>query len=423
MDLTSFEDKFPPPEGTSKAERRERLKLYEAGLKDFIAEGKSLEEYDYMFLTVVLPAMELSQQPERSSRGGLTPGGQMGFRTTLGEGQDSREVGPFALSKMRAWAAAGSKEAARLLKFKESVIGIKELLAAGKDVEAMRRFAEGMARASTIHAVEMPTVQLLYERARDVAAANLIPRDTRGGCTNADAMVAYVYSTMVQSANDPLLVRVLLGPLASTAAHTRDWRCYNLQGVIHAALGNSAESAAALQMALDTLPLAHLPPEEEALVVAEIQSDMGTQLMSVRIQDAVPALAAAAKVLDMQHPSMPRTLWHLAYIELAAHSVGADRGAYKGSFTRGKAWAAKAYECEAGLLPGYRGGVRCDVGRLAEGILKNEARLNVHACEGGNGCTNDGLHKCGGCGKAHYCSVECQRAAWKAGHKQECKGK
>lgn len=31
------------------------------------------------------------------------------------------------------------------------------------------------------------------------------------------------------------------------------------------------------------------------------------------------------------------------------------------------------------------------------------------------------LKKCGGCLSARYCSPECQKAAWKAGHKAECK--
>ncbi|KXZ46222.1 hypothetical protein GPECTOR_46g291 [Gonium pectorale] len=35
----------------------------------------------------------------------------------------------------------------------------------------------------------------------------------------------------------------------------------------------------------------------------------------------------------------------------------------------------------------------------------------------------DGMRRCGGCGSARYCSVECQRAHWRTGHRAECGGR
>jgi hypothetical protein len=37
------------------------------------------------------------------------------------------------------------------------------------------------------------------------------------------------------------------------------------------------------------------------------------------------------------------------------------------------------------------------------------------------GAKGPNLKKCGGCKTAYYCSVECQRANWKDGHKLLCK--
>ena len=36
-------------------------------------------------------------------------------------------------------------------------------------------------------------------------------------------------------------------------------------------------------------------------------------------------------------------------------------------------------------------------------------------------CVNDASLLCGGCGEISYCSKDCQKTAWKKGHKNECK--
>lgn len=42
-------------------------------------------------------------------------------------------------------------------------------------------------------------------------------------------------------------------------------------------------------------------------------------------------------------------------------------------------------------------------------------------CGAARGGAGKALHKCGRCGLAHYCSKECQRAQWKAGHRTACR--
>jgi hypothetical protein len=64
------------------------------------------------------------------------------------------------------------------------------------------------------------------------------------------------------------------------------------------------------------------------------------------------------------------------------------------------------------------------------------AKKSKHACamcgatskkDEGEGSSNGGkagkLKKCSGCGAKRYCSSECQKAHWKAGHKAECNWK
>mmetsp|Transcript_27761 Transcript_27761/g.64716 ORF Transcript_27761/g.64716 Transcript_27761/m.64716 type:complete len:107 (+) Transcript_27761:260-580(+) len=57
-------------------------------------------------------------------------------------------------------------------------------------------------------------------------------------------------------------------------------------------------------------------------------------------------------------------------------------------------------------------------GTCRSGISNATNILECHEC----GTTeHNGLKMCSGCKKASYCSTECQRKAWKSGHKETCR--
>jgi hypothetical protein len=86
---------------------------------------------------------------------------------------------------------------------------------------------------------------------------------------------------------------------------------------------------------------------------------------------------------------------------------GVDAGVSEKRMKRIKAWAV--------------------VEGLAGSVSAASCKTVVASCcahcgktEGDQGA-GEKLRKCGGCGVARYCSGACQKVAWSAGHKKECR--
>ena len=86
---------------------------------------------------------------------------------------------------------------------------------------------------------------------------------------------------------------------------------------------------------------------------------------------------------------------------------GVDVAVSEKRMKRIKAWAV----AEASVASGSAASCRSVVASCCAQCGKTEGELGA----------GEKLRKCGGCGVARYCSGACQKVAWSAGHKKECR--
>lgn len=134
------------------------------------------------------------------------------------------------------------------------------------------------------------------------------------------------------------------------------------------------------------------------------------------VKHAVAVLATAGGAAALSDGAL------LAAISAGAAVVAAAAGSAKSSSVAKQSLQEAAWAGSLGDVQGDQTRLRRDpglgcwsCGRAGDDAVQAGCRLP----KGPGGAAQ--LLKCTGCGRAKYCSVECQRKHWKAGHKEECK--
>jgi tetratricopeptide (TPR) repeat protein len=194
-----------------------------------------------------------------------------------------------------------------------------------------------------------------------------------------------------------------------------DWRLHSLLGTEHMAIHNTA---LALEFVCRAEELA-----TDDLAKFDLGIRKGKTIMNLgRLQDAADVFEEVLRLYDEElknHPSMnDRMIAHLAVAEYMLVQCCSISG--KNSKAKRHFYAAeeKRESLDTEVAQAIDWGNRM----LAQMIVSkiNPEALSHGKCHACGKITEKRL-QCSACKTAFYCSKECQKVAWKQGHKEECK--